>query len=231
MKPIYVTQPSLPPIEEYLELLKQVWASGILTHNGPLVQKLEKGICNKLNIDNFVAVSSGTIAIQMSIKALDLKGEIITPAFTWIATVSAIKWEGCEPIFCDIDPQTLNINPLEIEKHITEKTVAIMPVHVFGNPCNLDEIGAIASQYNLKVIYDAAHAIGTKYKGKIDDRLLQQILVDDNPQRIAEVLATIDEALIMQGKGMGPNQIMETIRSSWGRKKNAHGGLAKILEV
>ena len=165
MKPIYVTQPSLAPLEEYLEMLKPVWETGILTHNGPLVQKLEKEICKKLNINNFVAVSNGTIAIQMAIKALDLKGEIITPAFTWIATVSAIKCEGCEPIFCDIDPDTLNIDTSEIEKHITKKTVAIIPVHVFGNPCKVDEIDKIATRYNLKVIYDAAHAIGTTYNG------------------------------------------------------------------
>ena len=166
MKPVYVTQPSLAPLEEYVEELKKVWESGILTHNGPLVQKLENKICNKLGIKNFVAVSNGTIAIQMAIKALQLKGEIITPAFTWIATVSAIKWEGCVPVFCDIDPKTLNIDTSEIEKHITEKTVAIMPVHVFGNPCKVEEIDDIASKYNLKVIYDAAHAIGTTYNNQ-----------------------------------------------------------------
>ena len=102
----------------------------------------------------------------MAIKALDLKGEIITSAFTWIATVSAIKWQGCLPVFCDIDPETLNINPREIEKKITKNTVGIMPIHVFGNPCNIDEIEKIAKTYNLKIIYDAAHAIGSLYKGK-----------------------------------------------------------------
>ena len=163
-KPIHVTQPSLAPLEEYVEILEGVWERGILTHNGPLVQKLEKEISSRVGINNFIAVSNGTIALQMAIKALELKGEIITTPFTWIATISAIKWEHCTPVFCDIDPETLNINPNEIENHITDKTVAIMPVHVFGNPCDVDAIDKIAQKYNLKVIYDAAHAIGSTYK-------------------------------------------------------------------
>jgi len=165
-KPVYVTQPSLAPLEEYVELLKGVWESGILTHNGPLVQQFEKDLAAKLGIQNFVAVTNGTVALQMAIKALELKGEIITTPFTWIATVSAIKWEGCTPVFCDIEPDTFNIDPTKIEELITENTVAIMPVHVFGNPCDVDAIDAIAKKHNLKVIYDAAHAIGSTYKGK-----------------------------------------------------------------
>lgn len=165
-KPIYVTMPSLAPLEEYVELLKGVWERGILTHNGPLVQQFERDLSNKLGVTNFVAVSNGTIAIQIAIKALEIKGEIITTPFTWIATVSAIKWEGCRPVFCDIDPETLNIDPNKIEALITEKTVAIMPVHVFGNPCDVDSIEAIAKKHNLKVIYDGAHAIGSTYKRK-----------------------------------------------------------------
>jgi len=165
-KPIYVTQPSLAPLEEYVEILKGVWENGILTHNGPLVQRLEKELCEKLGTQNFVAVSNGTIALQMAIKVLELKNEIITTPFTWIATVSAIKWEGCTPVFCDIDPETLNIDPNKIEAYITDKTVAIMPVHVFGNPCDVEAIDIIAKKYNLKVIYDAAHAIGSTYNGK-----------------------------------------------------------------
>ncbi len=165
-KPIYVTMPSLAPLDEYNEILKTVWERGILTHNGPLVQQFEKDICTKLEIDNFVAVSNGTIAIQMAIKALDLKGEIITTPFTWVATVSAIKWEGCTPVFCDIDAETLNVDTTKIEALITDKTVAIMPVHVFGTPCNVEEIDRIAKKHNLKVIYDAAHAIGSTVNGK-----------------------------------------------------------------
>lgn len=165
-KPIYVTQPSLPPLEEYTELLQSVWDSGILTHNGPMVQRLEKGLCEKLKLENFTTVTNGTIAIQIALKALGLKGEIITTPFSWIATISAIKWEGCTPVFCDIDSETLNIDPTKIEALITDKTVAIMPVHVFGNPCDVEAIEAIAQKHNLKVIYDAAHAIGSTYNGK-----------------------------------------------------------------
>jgi dTDP-4-amino-4,6-dideoxygalactose transaminase len=165
-KPIYVTQPSLAPLNEFTELLQGVWDNGILTHNGPLVQRLENEIANKLNLKHFITVTNGTIAIQMAIKALELKGEIITTPFTWVATLSAIQWEGCKPVFCDIEADTLNIDPKKIEAKITDKTVAIMPVHVFGNPCDVEAIEAIAKKHGLKVIYDAAHAIGSLYKGK-----------------------------------------------------------------
>ena len=165
-KPIYVTQSSLPPLDEYTKSLKGVWETGVLTNNGPLVQKLEKEFCQKLNLKNFVSVTNGTLAIQLAIKALKLKGEIITTAFGWIATVSAIKWEGCTPVFCDIEPDTLNMDTNKIETLITDKTSAIVPVHVFGNPCDVEAIEAIAKKYNLKVIYDAAHAIGSTCKDK-----------------------------------------------------------------
>lgn len=165
-KSIYVTQPSLPKLEDYMELLKGVWERGILTHNGPLVQKFEKDLCTTLGIRNFVAVNNGTMAIQMAIKALELKGEIITTPFTWIATISAIKWEGCKPVFCDIEDGTLNMDPTKIEALISDKTVAIMPVHVFGNPCDVEAIERIAKKHNLKVIYDAAHAIGSSFNNR-----------------------------------------------------------------
>ncbi|MCC6600412.1 MAG: DegT/DnrJ/EryC1/StrS family aminotransferase [Crocinitomicaceae bacterium] len=165
-RPIYVTMPSLAPLEEYTELLKGVWERGILTHNGPLVQQLEREICAKLELDNFVVVANGTIAIQMAIRALALSGEIITSPFTWVATVSAIKWEGCTPVFCDIDPETLNMDPDKIEALITKDTVAIMPIHVFGNPCDVEAIDNIAKKHGLRVIYDGAHAIGSHINGK-----------------------------------------------------------------
>jgi len=165
-KPVYVTQPSLPPLNEYTDLLQNIWQSGILTHNGPMVQRLEQELCSTLTVKNFVAVTNGTIALQMAIKALQLKGEIITTPFSWIATISAIKWEDCTPVFCDIDADTLNIDPEKIEALITDNTVAIMPVHVFGTPCDIAAIKIIADKYNLKVIYDAAHAIGSTYNDK-----------------------------------------------------------------
>jgi dTDP-4-amino-4,6-dideoxygalactose transaminase len=165
IKPIFVTMPSLAPLDEVSKILKGVWQRGILTHNGPLVQQLEKDLEAKLGVRRFSLVTNGTLAIQMAIKALGLKGEIITTPFTWIATVSAIKWEGCTPIFVDIDPETLNIDPASIEAKITTNTVAILAVHVFGNPCDVEAIELIAKKHKLKVIYDAAHAVGSTRNG------------------------------------------------------------------
>lgn len=163
---IHVTQPSLAPLEDLTRLLEGVWERGILTHNGPLVRQLEDELCGKLGVSHLALVANGTLAIQMAIKALGLKGEIITTPFTWIATVSSIMWEGCTPVFCDIEPDTLNIDPKKIEACITPRTSAIMPVHVFGNPCKVEEIQEIADRHNLKVIYDAAHAVGSTYQGR-----------------------------------------------------------------
>lgn len=163
---IPVVKPTLPPIEEYTSYLEEIWSTGVLTHNGPCVQQLEKSIEKMLSVDRFIACSNGTIALQMAIKALGLQGEIITTPFSWIATVSAIKWEGCTPVFCDIDPQTFNINADQIEALITPNTVGILPVHVFGNPCDVEKIEEISREYNIPVIYDAAHALGTTYRGK-----------------------------------------------------------------
>lgn len=165
-KNIYVTMPTLAPLDDVTELLKGVWERGIMTHNGPLVQCFEKETAKFLGLRNIVSVTNGTIAIQMAIRALKLKGEIITTPFTFIATVSSIIWEGCTPVFVDIDPETLNIDPSKIEEKITEHTCAILPVHVFGNPCDMESIQSIAKRHNLKVIYDAAHAVGVTYKGK-----------------------------------------------------------------
>jgi dTDP-4-amino-4,6-dideoxygalactose transaminase len=165
-KPIYVTQPSLPPLDEYVKILEGVWQRQILTHNGPLVQQLEKELLDYLNVKKLVAVTSGTIAIQLAIKALNLSGEIITTPFTWIATTSAIMWEKCKPVFVDVQPDTFNIDPQKIEEEITDRTSAILPVHVFSNPCDIEAIQKIADKHNLKVIYDAAHALCVDYKGK-----------------------------------------------------------------
>lgn len=165
-KKIFVTQPTLAPLEEVTELLKGVWETGIMTHNGPLVQRLEKEVKDKLGVKNVVSCVNGTIAIQMAIRALELKGEIITTPFTFIATSNAILWENCTPVFVDIDPETFNIDPYKIEEKITYHTVGIMPVHVFGNACDIETIDMIAKKHNLKVIYDAAHAMCVNYKGR-----------------------------------------------------------------
>ena len=165
-KNIYVTMPTLAPLEEVNELMKGIWASGIMTHNGPLVQRFEKECAAHLGVPQMVSCTNGTIGLQMAIRALQLKGEIITTPFTFIATISSILWEGCTPVFVDIDPETLCIDPQKIEEKITCHTVGIMPVHVFGNCCDIESIDAIAKKHHLKVIYDACHSVGVNYKGQ-----------------------------------------------------------------
>ena len=163
---INVTKPFLPSFEEYTEYLKGIWERNWLTNNGPLVNDLELKLKEYLGINHLLFLNNGTIAIQIAIKALNLSGEIITTPFSYVATTSSIVWEGCTPIFCDIDPHSLNIDPNKIEAQITDKTSAILATHVYGNPCDVEAIEKIAVKHNLKVIYDAAHAFGVKYKGK-----------------------------------------------------------------
>ncbi|MDQ3842564.1 MAG: DegT/DnrJ/EryC1/StrS family aminotransferase [Bacteroidota bacterium] len=163
---ITVTKPFLPPIEEYQSLVKNIWQREWLTNNGPLVNEFELRLKEVLNLDHLLFVSNGTIALQIAIKALGLKGEIITTPFSYVATTSSIVWEGCVPVFVDIDAKTFNIDPNAIERAITENTSAILATHVYGNPCDIDAIENIAQKHSLKVIYDAAHCFGTKYKGK-----------------------------------------------------------------
>jgi dTDP-4-amino-4,6-dideoxygalactose transaminase len=163
---IPVTKPFLPPIDEYKSYIDGIYQRQWLTNNGPLVNELELKLKEHLNISHLLYLGNGTIAIQIAIKALGLKGEIITTPFSYVATTSSIAWEDCKPIFVDINRETLNIDPSKIEKAITDKTSAILATHVYGNPCDIDAIQEIANKHNLKVIYDAAHCFGTKYKGK-----------------------------------------------------------------
>jgi dTDP-4-amino-4,6-dideoxygalactose transaminase len=163
---INVTKPFLPDMEEYFEYLRGVWERCWLTNNGPLVNDLELKLKEHLGVNHLLFLGNGTIALQIAIKALELKGEIITTPFSYIATTSSILWEGCDAVFVDIDKKTLNIDPELIEAAITEKTSAILATHVFGNPCDINAIDKIAKKHNLKVIYDAAHCFGTKYMGK-----------------------------------------------------------------
>jgi dTDP-4-amino-4,6-dideoxygalactose transaminase len=163
---IPVTKPFLPPIDEYKEYIDGIYQRQWLTNNGPLVNELELRLKEYLNVSHLLFMSNGTIAIQIAIKALKLKGEIITTPFSYVATTSSIVWENCEPIFVDIDRHTLNIDASKIEEAITSNTSAILATHVYGNPCDIEAIQGIAEKYGLKVIYDAAHCFGTKYKGK-----------------------------------------------------------------
>lgn len=163
---IPVTKPFLPPIEDYQTMVEGIWQRNWLTNNGPLVNELELELKHYLQVPYVLYTANGTIALQMAIRALELKGEIITTPYSFVATTNSIVWEGCVPVMVDIDPTTLNIDPSNIEAAITPQTSAIVATHMFGNPCDIDAIDAIAAKYNLKVIYDAAHCFGTKYKGK-----------------------------------------------------------------
>lgn len=163
---INVTKTFLPPLQEYQKLLAGIWERNWVTNHGPLVNELEQRLREYLGIEYLLYLANGTVALQIAIKAFKLKGEIITTPFSYVATTSAIVWEGCTPVFADIEPGTLNIDPEEIEESITPATQAILATHVYGNPCNIDAIDQIARKHNLKVIYDAAHCFGTTYKGK-----------------------------------------------------------------
>ncbi|MDO4763881.1 MAG: DegT/DnrJ/EryC1/StrS family aminotransferase [Flavobacteriaceae bacterium] len=163
---IPVTKPFLPPKEIYESYLEGIWKRQWLTNMGPLASDLEMKLKEYLKLNHLLFVTNGTVAIQMAIKALDLKGEIITTPFSFIATTSSIVWESCKPVFVDIDENSLNIDATKIEASITENTSAILATHVYGNPCDVEMIDKIAKKHNLKVIYDAAHAFGVEINGK-----------------------------------------------------------------
>lgn len=163
---IPVTKSFLPSKEIYNDFLDKIWESGWLTNRGILVKELEEGIQNKLNSSPLLAMTNGTLPIQIAIKTLQLDGEIITTPFSYVATVSSIVWENCNPVFVDIHQDYLTIDETKIEAAITSKTTAILATHVFGNPCNVETINKIANKHNLKVIYDAAHCFGVEYNGE-----------------------------------------------------------------
>lgn len=163
---IPVTKPFLPKQADFKSYVSSIWARQWLTNNGPLVNELELKLQQYLELPHLLYVTNGTIALQLAIQALEVKGEIITTPFSFVATTSSIVWQGCKPVFVDIDEDTLNIDPNKIEAAITSNTSAILATHVFGNPCDIEAIDRIAKKHGLKVIYDAAHCFGTKYKGK-----------------------------------------------------------------
>src|SRR5574344_461451 len=164
---ITVVKPFVPPENEFNENVHEILENGIFTNQGPMLRQLESELCNYLNILDLQYVTNGTVALQIALKALRINdGEIITTPFTYVATISSILWERCTPVFVDIEPDNFTIDSSKIEKFITPRTKAIMPVHVFGYACDIDKIQEIANKYNLKVIYDAAHTFGAIYKGK-----------------------------------------------------------------
>ena len=164
--PIYVTQPYLPPLEEFLPYLEKIWANKILTNCGPFHHQLEVALCEYLGVEHLALFTNGTLALVTALQALRITGEVITTPYSFVATAHSLLWNGIKPVFADIDPDTLNLDPSKIEAAITPQTTAIMPVHVYGHPCDVEAIQGIADRYNLKVIYDAAHAFGVQKQGR-----------------------------------------------------------------
>lgn len=160
--PIYITKPAMPPLRELYPYLEKIWENQILTNSGSMHQELEKRLCEYLGVQYISLFNNATIALMLALKALDLKGEVITTPFTFIATSEALLWNQLKPVFVDIESKGFNIDPKAIEAAITENTCAILPVHCYGHPCQVREIERIAKAYDLKVIYDAAHAFGVK---------------------------------------------------------------------
>lgn len=160
--PLYVTQPYLPPLEEFIPYLKKIWETKKLTNSGPFHEQLEKALCEFLGVESIALFANGTIALVTALQALRVTGEVITTPYSFVATAHSLLWNGIKPVFADIDPETLNLDPVRIEAAITPHTTAIMPVHCYGRPCDVDAIQRIADNYNLRVIYDAAHAFGVR---------------------------------------------------------------------
>ncbi len=163
---IQVTATFLPPKKEYDKIIQEIWDSNQIANGGRLHQILSQNLKKYLEVDNIVLTANGTLPLQIILKSIAWGGEIITTPFSYVATTSSIVWENCTPVFVDIDPNYLTIDESKIEKAITNKTTAILATHVFGNPCNVEVIQEIANKYELKVIYDAAHAFNVSYKGK-----------------------------------------------------------------
>ncbi|MBW9393715.1 DegT/DnrJ/EryC1/StrS family aminotransferase [Enterobacter roggenkampii] len=164
-KPIYVTQPYLPELTEFVPYMEKIWNNKVLTNGGPMHQELEDALCEYLGVEHIALFNNGTIALLTALQAMRISGEVITTPYSFVATTHSLLWNGLKPVFVDIDPDTLNIDPTKIEAAITPQTTAIMPVHCYGNPCDVNEIQKIADNYNLSVIYDAAHAFGVQDAG------------------------------------------------------------------
>jgi dTDP-4-amino-4,6-dideoxygalactose transaminase len=164
-QPIYVTQPYLPPLEEFIPYLQKIWDNKILTNGGCFHQQFERELCDYLGVKHLALLVNGTIALVTALQALRVTGEVITTPYSFVATAHSLLWNGIKPVFADVDPTTLNLDPARIEAAITPQTTAILPLHCYGRPCDVDAIQRIADNYGLKVIYDAAHAFGVQRNG------------------------------------------------------------------
>jgi dTDP-4-amino-4,6-dideoxygalactose transaminase len=165
-RPIYVTQPYLPPLEELAPYLEEIWARKVLTNGGPLHQALEQALCVYLGVPYVSLFNNATSALLVAVKALGLKGEVITTPYSFVATAHALMWCGVEPVFVDVDAGTLNLDPARVEEAVTPRTTGILPVHCYGRPCDVEAIGAVAARRGLRVLYDGAHGFGVRYLGR-----------------------------------------------------------------
>ncbi len=165
-KPIYVTKPALPDLQDFLPYLEQIWETKILTNNGPFHKQLEKELADFLGVPYISLFANGTLALVTALQVLGISGEVITTPYSFVATSHSLLWNNIKPVFIDVEPEFCNLDPEKIEAAITSETSAILPVHVYGNPCKVDRIEEIAKKHGLKVIYDAAHAFGVNYKGQ-----------------------------------------------------------------
>jgi len=165
-KPIYVTQPFMPPLEEFIPYLRDIWDSKFITNGGQFHERLEVALAEYLGVKHLALFTNGTLGLLTALQALRVSGEVITTPYSFAATAHSVLWNGLKPVFADVDPRTCNLDPDSIEAAITPQTTAIMPVHCYGTPCDVDRIQRIADTYGLKVIYDAAHAFGVKYRGE-----------------------------------------------------------------
>lgn len=163
---IFVTRPYLPPLEEFLPYLEKIWATRQLTNAGPFHRELETALCEYLGVEHVALFANGTLALVTALQTLKVSGEVITTPYSFAATAHSLFWNSIKPVFVDIDPRTCNLDPDRIEEAISPQTTAILPVHCYGNPCDVEEIQRIADRYGLKVIYDAAHAFGVAHKGR-----------------------------------------------------------------
>ena len=163
---IFVTQPLMPPLQEFLPYLEKIWESGRLSNGGPFHEQLEAALADYLGVEHLALFVNGTIALVTALQTLRITGEVITTPYSFVATAHALLWNGITPVFADVEPGTCNLDPVKIEQAITPRTTAILPVHCYGVPCDVERIQAIADTYGLKVIYDGAHAFGVKYKGQ-----------------------------------------------------------------
>lgn len=164
-KPIYVTQPYLPPLEEFTPLLQEIWDSKFITNGGAFHQRLEGALAEYLGVKHLALFTNGTLGLLTALQALRIKGEVITTPYSFAATAHSILWNGLQPVFADVDPVTCNLDPDSIEAAITPQTTAIMPVHCYGTPCDVERIQRLADTYGIAVIYDAAHAFGVRLHG------------------------------------------------------------------